>query len=78
MTLKAVVDSLIQVDWSWDGERFDVVIDGDEESVTPFRRGHCDTVHRSIRVGDAFGICGLPFAVNNPSPSPFFLRGHLY
>ena len=57
---------LIQVDWSWDGERFDVVIDGDEESVTPFRRGHCDTVHRSIRVGDAFGICEVTIRSQQP------------
>ena len=36
MTLKSRGGFHIQVDWSWDGERFDVVIDGDEESVTPF------------------------------------------
>lgn len=57
---------LIQAEWSWEGRRFDVIVDGDEECVTPIRRGYCDTIHRNIHVGDAFGICEVTIRSQQP------------
>lgn len=57
---------LIQAHWTWNEGRFDVTLDGDEECVTPIRRGYCDIIHRRIHVGDAFGICEVTIRSQQP------------
>ncbi len=52
---------LVQVSVSWSSPRMESVIEGRYERLTPTRRGVWNSIHRVIRVGDAFGICAIEF-----------------
>ncbi len=52
---------LVQISVSWCAPQLESEIEGRHERLTPKRRGVWNSIHRVIRVGDAFGICAIEF-----------------
>lgn len=57
---------LIQVTSRWTTPRVQVKMENDQTYITPNRRGYWESIHRVVRVGDAFGICAIEFPSIQP------------
>ena len=52
---------LIQVTCRWNRPGVQLRLDKEHTYITPNRRGYWESIHRIVRVGDAFGICAIEF-----------------